>query len=142
MIPTAWRVSNAKRNSSQRSIIPTSPGYTAWRNSDRITGIVMELIEGETLADVIARGPLALTDALPIARQIADALDAAHEKGIIHRDLKPANIALTRDRSVKVLDFGLAKATEAATATSFDVTHSPTLTPPAMMTGVGVILGT
>jgi serine/threonine protein kinase len=121
---------------------PNIAGVYGLEISDGITGIVLELVEGETLADVIARGPLALTGALPIARQIAEALDAAHEKGIVHRDLKPANIALTRDGSVKVLDFGLAKATEAATGTSFDFTHSPTLTSPAMMTGAGVILGT
>ena len=73
-------------------------------------GLVLELVEGETLADRIQRGPVPVTDALTIARQIADALDAAHEKGIIHRDLKPANIKVTPDGVVKVLDFGLAKA--------------------------------
>ena len=70
----------------------------------------MELVEGSTLADRIVRGPLPMNEALPMARQIAEALHAAHEKGIIHRDLKPANIALTLDGKVKVLDFGLAKA--------------------------------
>src|SRR5713226_8014147 len=110
--------------------------------SDGVTGLVLELVEGETLADVIARGPLALGDALPIARQIADALEAAHEKGIVHRDLKPANIALTRDGTVKVLDFGLAKATEAGGVTSINLANSPTITSPALMTGIGVILGT
>ena len=69
----------------------------------------MELVEGSTLADRIARGPLPLNEALPMARQIAEALHAAHDKGIIHRDLKPANIALTLDGNVKLLDFGLAK---------------------------------
>ena len=74
-----------------------------------MTALVMELVEGPTLADRIARGPIPLDDALPIARQIADALEAAHEQGIIHRDLKPANIKVRPDGTVKVLDFGLAK---------------------------------
>jgi eukaryotic-like serine/threonine-protein kinase len=104
--------------------------------------LVLELVEGETLADRIVKGPLALDDALAIAKQIAEALEAAHEKGIMHRDLKPANIALTHDGKVKVLDFGLAKAGQGATNASFDLANSPTLTSPAMMTGVGVILGT
>jgi serine/threonine protein kinase len=104
--------------------------------------LVLELIHGETLADLIAKGPLPLDEALSIATQIAEALEAAHEKGIIHRDLKPANIALTKDGHVKVLDFGLAKATETASGTSVDLANSPTLTSPAMMTGMGAILGT
>src|SRR5262249_56907432 len=74
-----------------------------------VHAIVMELIDGEPLAQRVVRGPIAPADALPIARQIADAIDAAHEKGIVHRDLKPGNIAITRDGLVKVLDFGLAK---------------------------------
>jgi Tol biopolymer transport system component len=78
--------------------------------ADGVRALVLELVEGETLADRIQRGPAPVTDALPIARQIADALDAAHEKGIVHRDLKPANIKVTPDGVVKVLDFGLAKA--------------------------------
>ena len=78
--------------------------------------LVMELVEGPTLADRIARGAMPLDEALPIARQIAEALDAAHEQGIIHRDLKPANIKVRADGTVKVLDFGLAKAMDAAGA--------------------------
>ena len=74
----------------------------------------MELVEGEDLSTLIARGPMPLADALPIARQIADALEAAHEQGIIHRDLKPANIKVRADGTVKVLDFGLAKAMDPA----------------------------
>ncbi len=104
--------------------------------------LVLELIDGEMLADRIAKGPLPVAEALAIAKQIAEALEVAHEKGIIHRDLKPANIAVTRDGNVKVLDFGLAKATEATTAASVNLANSPTLTSPAMMTSAGMILGT
>ena len=78
--------------------------------------LVLEFVDGETLADRIARGPIPLDDAVVLARQIADALEAAHDKGIVHRDLKPANIALTKEGAVKVLDFGLAKATEPSAA--------------------------
>ena len=79
---------------------------------DGTAALVMELVEGSTLADRIAQGPIPLDEALPIAKQIADALDAAHEQGIVHRDLKPANIKVTADGAVKVLDFGLAKVIE------------------------------
>ena len=103
--------------------------------------LVLELVDGESLDKCIARGRIPFDEALGIARQIAEALEAAHEKGIIHRDLKPANIALTKDGQVKVLDFGLAKAIE-TTGGSVDAMNSPTITSPAMMTGVGVILGT
>jgi len=106
-----------------------------------VTALVMELVEGPTLADRIARGPISLDDALPIARQMAEALDAAHEQGIVHRDLKPANIKLREDGTVKVLDFGLAKTMERAGAMSTSVSMSPTITSPAM-TQQGVILGT
>jgi len=109
---------------------------------DGVQGLVLELVDGPTLAERIARGPIPIEDALPIARQIAEALEAAHEQGIIHRDLKPANIKIRADGTVKVLDFGLAKATEAASGTPLDVANSPTLTSPAMMTSVGIILGT
>src|SRR6202158_2673696 len=111
-------------------------------DADGVKAPVMKLVEGEDLSQRIARGAVPLDEALPIAKQIAEALKAAHEQGIIHRDLKPANIALTTDGSVKVLDFGLAKATEAAGGAAPDLANSPTLTSPAMMTGVGVILGT
>ena len=102
--------------------------------------LVMEYIEGES-----PRGPIVLDAALPIAMQIAEALRAAHEKGIVHRDLKPANIKITPDGTVKVLDFGLAKAMEPASgagpAAMSDVSASPTMTSPAM-THAGMILGT
>ena len=108
--------------------------------------LVMELVEGEDLSRRIARGPIPIDEALPIARQIAEALEAAHEQGIIHRDLKPANIKVRDDGTVKVLDFGLAKAMEPASATGAsagqaDASQSPTITTPAM-TEAGVILGT
>jgi serine/threonine-protein kinase len=105
-----------------------------------LTALVMELVEGEDLSAVIARGPIALADALPIAKQIADALEAAHEQGIIHRDLKPANIKVRADGTVKVLDFGLAKAMDPAGTSSGDAMNSPTMT--ARATQMGMILGT
>jgi len=97
--------------------------------------IVMELVEGDELAQRITRGPVPLEEALPIARQIAEALEAAHEQGIVHRDLKPANIKVREDGAVKVLDFGLAKAIEPLSGVGLNVTASPTITTPAMMTG-------
>ena len=104
--------------------------------------LVMELVDGESLAEKIASGPVAIDEAITIARQTADALEFAHDRGIIHRDLKPANIVISRDGEVKVLDFGLAKAItgESGESSSSDATHSPTLTSPA--TRAGVILGT
>jgi serine/threonine protein kinase len=102
----------------------------------------MELVEGETLADRIAQGSVPVDDALPIAGQIAEALEAAHELGIIHRDLKPANIKLRSDGTVKVLDFGLAKALESDRLKVGTASISPTITSPALMTGVGTLLGT
>jgi len=110
--------------------------------ADGIQALVMELVEGPTLGDRIAKGPIPNDDALPIARQIAEALEAAHEQGIIHRDLKPANIKVRTDGTVKVLDFGLAKGLDPTSAGTADVTASPTITSPVVMTGVGVILGT
>jgi Tol biopolymer transport system component len=108
--------------------------------SGGIRALVMELVEGDDLSVVIARGPLPLADALPIARQIADALEVAHEQGIVHRDLKPANIKVRADGIVKVLDFGLAKAMERTGPSAADPANSPTLT--ARATQMGVILGT
>ncbi len=102
--------------------------------------LVLELVEGESLDKRVARGPIPISDAIPIAAQIAEALEAAHQKGIVHRDLKPANIAVTSGGAVKVLDFGLAKAVEpAASSLPFDGTRSPTM---AMISSVGTIVGT
>ena len=100
--------------------------------------LVLELVEGPTLADRIAKGPIPLDEALPIAKQIAEALEAAHEAGVIHRDLKPANIKVREDGTVKVLDFGLAKALDPTP--EGDPSQSPTLT--AAATQMGVIMGT
>ena len=103
--------------------------------------LVMELVEGPTLEDRIAQGAIPVDEALPIAKQIAEALEAAHEQGIIHRDLKPANVKLRPDGVVKVLDFGLAKALEPTGAMSPGMSQAPTITTPAM-TQAGMILGT
>ena len=111
-------------------------------DSNGVRALVMELVEGDDLSQRIARGAIPLDEALPIAKQIAEALEAAHELGIIHRDLKPANIKVRPDGTVKVLDFGLAKALEPAAGSSPSVSQAPTITTPAMMTGVGMILGT
>ena len=120
--------------------------------SHGVRALVMELVEGDDLSQRIARGlaspkpggeggAIPLDEALPIATQIAEALEAAHEQGIIHRDLKPANIKVRADGTVKVLDFGLSKALDPATASSPEAMNSPTITSPAM-TQAGVILGT
>jgi Tol biopolymer transport system component len=113
---------------------------------DGVRAIVMEFVEGPTLADRIRAGPIPLDEALPIAKQIADALETAHEKGVIHRDLKPANVKITPEGTAKVLDFGLAKALEPGEAGgpggAGGLSNAPTLTSPAMMTGAGMILGT
>src|SRR4029453_9775216 len=108
--------------------------------SNGVRALVLELVDGPTLADRIAPGAIPLDEALPIARQIAVALEAAHEQGIIHRDLKPANVKVREDDTVKVVDFGLAKALEPAGISS-NASQSPTMTSPAM-TQAGIILGT
>jgi serine/threonine protein kinase/Tol biopolymer transport system component len=109
---------------------------------DGMQALVMELVEGPTLADRIVQGPIPVDEALPIAMQIAEALEAAHEQGIIHRDLKPANVKVRHDGTVKVLDFGLAKALEPVSAGNPNATASPTITSPSMLTGAGILLGT
>ena len=105
-----------------------------------VRALVMELVDGQTLADRIASGPIPLEEALLLAKQIADALESAHERGIIHRDLKPANIKLTSHGAVKVLDFGLAKVLEPVGGRDAGAMNSPTVATPA--TQSGVILGT
>ncbi len=107
--------------------------------SEGTRALVLELVEGPTLEDRIAQGPIPVDEALPIAKQIAEALEAAHEAGVIHRDLKPANIKVREDGTVKVLDFGLARALQ-PDPSSGDASQSPTLT--AAATQAGVILGT
>src|SRR5438067_5569421 len=101
--------------------------------------IIMELVEGETLAGLVTRGPVPVAEALPMARQIAEALEAAHEKGVVHRDLKPANVKLTPAGAIKVLDFGLAMAVSTAGSTAggqADLNTSPTLTVRATQAGM------
>ncbi|MCH7604066.1 MAG: serine/threonine protein kinase [Planctomycetes bacterium] len=104
--------------------------------------IILEYVEGETLAERLQRGAIPVNEALPIAGQIAEAMEAAHEKGVIHRDLKPANIKFTADGEVKVLDFGLAKAIDEHISTSSEIANSPTMAPQGSPTISGVILGT
>ncbi len=108
--------------------------------SGSVRALVMELVEGEDLSAQIARGPIPIAEALPIAKQIAEAIEAAHEHGVVHRDLKPANIKVRADGTVKVLDFGLAKAMDPSGASNANVSHSPTLT--GHWTQLGMIIGT
>ncbi|HXV63359.1 MAG TPA: serine/threonine-protein kinase, partial [Vicinamibacteria bacterium] len=118
------------------------PGIATLHGLEKDEGIhylVMELVAGETLAERLARGPLPLEEALDVFRQIAEALEAAHEKGVIHRDLKPANIKITPEGKVKILDFGLAKALGEEEAPASKLSESPTIT---RGTATGVILGT
>jgi serine/threonine protein kinase len=119
---------------------PNIASIYGFEQSGAIRALVMELVEGPTLADRIAKGRLPVEEALTIARQIAEALESAHEKGIVHRDLKPANVKIRPDGQVKVLDFGLAAMTQAARPMSSDPANSPTLTINA--TREGVIMGT
>ena len=109
--------------------------------ADGVRALVLELIEGPTLADRIAQGPIPIGEALPIATQIAEALEAAHEQGVIHRDLKPANIKVKADGTVKVLDFGLAKAFQPE-ASDPNMSQSPTISLTAAATQMGMVIGT
>jgi serine/threonine-protein kinase len=109
--------------------------------ADGVRALVMELVEGPTLAERIAHGAVPVDEAVAIARQVAEALETAHGQGIVHRDLKPANVKVRNDGTVKVLDFGLAKASDSARATSLHLSQSPTITTPAM-TQKGMLLGT
>jgi serine/threonine protein kinase len=129
---------------------PNIGAIYGFEDADGTHALVLQLVEGPTLPERIeglraqGRG-LPMDETLAIARQIAEALEAAHDLGIIHRDLKPANIKVTPDGRVKVLDFGLAKLLEtdaAGSAGSAVLTNSPTITSPAMMTGIGMLLGT
>jgi serine/threonine-protein kinase len=96
-------------------------------DANGVGALVMEFVEGPTLADRVVRGPIPMSEALPIAKQIAEALEAAHEHGVVHRDLKPANIKVRPDGIVKVLDFGLAKALDPQEAASVNPSMSPTM---------------
>ena len=119
---------------------PHIAGIYGLEESAGMTALVMELVEGDDLSQRIARGAIPIDEALPIARQIAEALEAAHEQGIIHRDLKPANIKVRADGTVKVLDFGLAKAMDPTSSSRGNAMNSPTLSIHA--TQGGIILGT
>jgi serine/threonine-protein kinase len=110
-------------------------------DSEGTKALVLELVEGPTLADRIAQGPIPIDEALPIAKQIAEALEAAHEAGVIHRDLKPANIKVKDDGTVKVLDFGLAKAFQ-PDASDASMSMSPTISLTAAATQMGMVIGT
>jgi serine/threonine protein kinase len=120
---------------------PNIAGIYGVEQEGDVHALVMELVEGEDLSTRIKRGPLPVEEALDVCKQIAEALEAAHEKGLIHRDLKPANVKLTEDGKVKVLDFGLAKATAPDTSNASNTdSMSPTIT--ADYTMPGVIMGT
>ena len=142
----AERVARLQREAKTLAALnhPNIAAIYGLENAGVVTALVLELVDGPTLADRIAAGPIPVVEALRIATQIADALEAAHEQGIIHRDLKPANVKLRSDGTVKVLDFGLAKAlaTDESRGSTAGFTNSPTMTSPMAMSGVGVLLGT
>jgi serine/threonine protein kinase/Tol biopolymer transport system component len=119
---------------------PNIASIFGFETAPESTFLVMELVEGEDLAALLRNGALPVEEALDIARQIAEGLDKAHEKGIVHRDLKPANVKLTPDGTVKVLDFGLARAYAGQTAVEESLSSAPTMTAP--ISQAGVVLGT
>jgi serine/threonine-protein kinase len=124
---------------------PNIAAIYGFEDSGDVHALVLEFVDGETLADRIAHGPIPVDEVLPLAKQIAEALEAAHEQGIIHRDLKPANIKVRPDGTLKVLDFGLAKLAEpsaVAPTNPSPLSMSPTITSPALISAVGVLLGT
>ncbi|MBE0565057.1 MAG: serine/threonine protein kinase, partial [Krumholzibacteria bacterium] len=119
---------------------PNIASIFGFEHTAECTYLVMELVEGEDLSEILKRGPLAVDEAVDVARQIAEGLEEAHEKGIIHRDLKPANVKRTPDGKVKVLDFGLARAYAGQTAGEGHISSAPTMT--AAMTLAGTVMGT
>ena len=118
---------------------PNIGSIYGFEDSSSVHALVMELVEGPTLAERIAQGKIPVDEALPIAKQIAEGLEYAQERGVVHRDLKPANVKITPDSAVKILDFGLARAFEGDSA-AVDISTSPTLS--RMATQAGMILGT
>jgi serine/threonine-protein kinase len=138
----AERVARLKREAQLLASLnhPHIAGIYGLEESNGLQYLALEFVDGETLADRISRGPLPHSEAMRIAQEVADALEAAHDKGIIHRDLKPANIALTSEGQVKVLDFGLARYEAGESGSAVDLTHSPTMAYAG--TQAGVILGT
>ncbi len=118
---------------------PNIAAIHSFEHADEVHFLVLELVPGETLQERVAKGPVPVEEALEVCRQIAEGVEAAHEKGVIHRDLKPSNVKVTPEGKVKILDFGLAKAFEEETPVT-DISQSPTLT--EEMTRAGVILGT
>src|SRR5262245_38164995 len=138
----AERVARFKREAQLLAALshPHIAGIHGFEESNGSQFLVLEFVDGETLADRLAKGPIPVAEALRLAREVIDALEAAHEKGIIHRDLKPGNVALTADGQVKVLDFGLARYEVGEPGSAVDLTASPTLAYAG--TQAGIILGT
>ena len=144
-ILNGWRDSSARRACWRPFPDPNIAAIYGLEDSGETHALVLELVPGPTLQDRISQGAIPLDEALPIAKQIAEALEAAHEQGIIHRDLKPANIKVTPDGVVKVLDFGLAKATRGRTSSGSGMSQSPTMTTRAAPLAdpvEGAVLGT